>query len=51
MSNKDLDKTQQKSVPEPPQPLTDLPNVVSDEGGKLIKGGPSGNPWIPTQQR
>ena len=44
MSSKDLDKTQ-KPAPEPPQPLSDLPEVVSDEDGKLIKGGPNGHNW------
>jgi hypothetical protein len=47
MSSKDPDKTQQKPAPEPPQSLSDLPEVVTDEDGKLIKGGPSGHPWIP----
>jgi hypothetical protein len=44
MGSKDSDKTQ-KPVPEPPQPLSDLPEVVTDEDGKLIKGGPKGPSW------
>ena len=46
MSDRDLDKTQAKPVPEAPQQLSDLPpKDVSVEDGKLIKGGPSGHNW------
>lgn len=45
MDSKDSDKTQQKPVPEPPKQLSDLPEVVNDDDGKLIKGGPSGHNW------
>ena len=47
MSSHDLNKTQQKPVQEPPKQLSDLPTVVSDEDGRLIKGGPDTHPWIP----
>ena len=47
MSNKDPDKTQPKPEPEPPQQLSDLPpKLVTDEDGKIIKGGPSSHPWF-----
>ena len=47
MDSNDLDKTQQKSEPEPPRQLRDLPDVVSEEDAKLIKGGPQGPPYKP----
>ena len=50
MNNKDLENTQKKPLPEPAPPLTDLPNVVSDADGKLIKGGPDAHPWVPKSQ-
>ena len=45
MSSKEPNKPQQKPVPVPPQPLSDLPEAVSDEDGRLIKGGPNGHNW------
>ena len=46
MSSKDPDKSEQKPVPDIPQRLSDLPpNVVSDEEGKFVKGGPHGPSW------
>ena len=46
MRSKDPKDTRQKPVPQPPQPLSDLPpKVVSDDDGERIKGGPSSHPW------
>ena len=46
MSSKDPNKPEQKPEPEIPGRLSDLPpNVVSDEEGKFVKGGPAGHPW------
>ena len=46
MSSKDPNKSEQKPVPETPGRLSDLPpNVVSDEEGKFVKGGPTGHNW------
>ena len=50
MSRKDSDKTPQKPVPDPPRPSSDLVKPVSAEEGKLVKGGPSSNPWTPKAQ-
>ena len=46
MSSTDPNKPVPKPVPDTPQRLSDLPpNVVSDEEGKFVKGGPSGHNW------
>ena len=47
MGSKGQEKAQQPPVPEQPKRVSDLPEVVSDEDGKLIKGGPSSHPWKP----
>ena len=46
MSSKDPNKTERKPEPEIPGRLSDLPpNVVSDDEGAVVKGGPTGNNW------
>ena len=46
MSSTDPNKPVPKPVPDTPQRLSDLPpDVVSDEEGKFVKGGPSGHNW------